>query len=174
MTYPLGREYWLQRFSNSGIKRCTQRRIVVCVTSIPRSAIICTKSRELSLYVRYQRTQSTTISRSKCRPLNKSNALILDHYHRPFQPSQSLHQNRPAKGSLKCLEDRRSTTLSPANSSPSLRSSDHSGMPGSHFNFPTGPSQGPLHEGRAPFASASSSCLASSAPASVAEPRRIH
>src|ERR1700761_2519753 len=67
--------------------------IVVCVTSIPRSAIIWAKSRELSLYLRYQRTQSTIISRSKCRPLNKSNALILDHYHRPFQPSQSLHQN---------------------------------------------------------------------------------
>jgi hypothetical protein len=55
--------------------------------------IIWSKFRELNLYLRYQRTQSTMISRSKYRPLNKSNAFILDHYRRPFQSPQSLHQN---------------------------------------------------------------------------------
>src|SRR5580698_6412811 len=43
--------------------------IVVCASESPRSAIISTRSRKLSLYRRYQRTQSTTISRSKWRPL---------------------------------------------------------------------------------------------------------
>src|ERR1700727_2990022 len=43
--------------------------MVVCARESPRSAIISTRSRKLSLYRRYQRTQSTMISWSKCRPL---------------------------------------------------------------------------------------------------------
>ena len=39
---------------------------------MPRSAIIWTKSRELSLNVRYHRTHRTIISWSKCRPLKSS------------------------------------------------------------------------------------------------------
>src|SRR5438067_5605034 len=39
---------------------------------MPRSAIIWTRSRELSLNVRYHRTHSTMISWSKCRPLKRS------------------------------------------------------------------------------------------------------
>jgi hypothetical protein len=66
---------------DSPAQRCTQPRIVVCQRNSA-FRIIWAKSRELSLYLRYQRTQSTMISRSKCRPLNKSDALILDHYHR--------------------------------------------------------------------------------------------
>jgi hypothetical protein len=38
----------------------------------PRSAIISTRSRKLSLKRRYHRTQSTIISRSTCRPSNSS------------------------------------------------------------------------------------------------------
>ena len=37
--------------------------MVVCVNVTPRSAIIWTRSRELSLKLRYQRTHSTMISR---------------------------------------------------------------------------------------------------------------
>src|SRR6266403_2230383 len=39
---------------------------------MPRSAIIWTRSRELSLNVRYHRTHRTMISWSKCRPLKRS------------------------------------------------------------------------------------------------------
>src|SRR5271166_4388865 len=39
---------------------------------MPRSAIIWTRSRELSLNVRYHRTHRTIISWSKCRPLKGS------------------------------------------------------------------------------------------------------
>jgi hypothetical protein len=39
---------------------------------MPRSLIMATKSRKLSLKLRYQRTHRTTISWSKCRPLNNS------------------------------------------------------------------------------------------------------
>src|ERR1700761_1472130 len=49
--------------------------IVVCARESPRSAIISTRSRKLSLYRRYQRTQSTMISWSKCRPLGVSGIL---------------------------------------------------------------------------------------------------
>ena len=45
---------------------------VVWAKAMPRSAIIWTRSRELSLKVRYHRTQSTMISWSKCRPLKRS------------------------------------------------------------------------------------------------------
>src|SRR5208337_5216797 len=38
---------------------------------MPRSAIIWTRSRELSLNVRYHRMHRTIISWSKCRPLNE-------------------------------------------------------------------------------------------------------
>src|ERR1700750_1257535 len=41
---------------------------------MPRSLIIWTKSRALSLKLRYQRTHSTITPRSKCRPLNRSNS----------------------------------------------------------------------------------------------------
>src|ERR1700722_19778829 len=49
--------------------------IVVCARESPRSAIISTRSRKLSLSRRYQRTQRTIISRSKCRPLKSSSML---------------------------------------------------------------------------------------------------
>jgi hypothetical protein len=49
---------------------------VVCVNATPRSAIIWTRSRELNLNLRYQRTHSTMISRSKCRPLKRSSAVV--------------------------------------------------------------------------------------------------
>jgi hypothetical protein len=49
--------------------------IVVWARDSPRSAIISTRSRKLSLYRRYQRTQRTMISRSKCRPLKISSTL---------------------------------------------------------------------------------------------------
>src|ERR1039457_6407354 len=45
--------------------------IVVCDIDSPRSAIISTRSRRLSLYRRYQRTHRMMMSRSKCRPLNR-------------------------------------------------------------------------------------------------------
>jgi hypothetical protein len=77
---PTERAYRLQRFSNSGTYRCTQRRIVVWANSIPRSPIISTRSLELSLKERYHLTHSTMTSWSKCRPLNSSVpvAVILD------------------------------------------------------------------------------------------------
>jgi hypothetical protein len=68
--------YRPQRFSNSGTYCCTHRRIVVWDRVMPRSAIIWTRSRELSLKVRYHRTQSTMISWSKCRPLKSSCAEV--------------------------------------------------------------------------------------------------
>ena len=57
--------------------------IVVCASESPRSAIISTRSRKLSLYRRYQRTQSTMISRSKWRPLKRSSTFnMLGQVHR--------------------------------------------------------------------------------------------
>ena len=50
--------------------------MVVWAKVMPRSAIIRTRSRELSLNVRYHRTQSTMISWSKCRPLKRSCAEV--------------------------------------------------------------------------------------------------
>src|SRR5271166_166605 len=62
-----------------------------------RSDIIWTRSRELSLKVRYHRTQSTMISWSKCRPLKSSCAeggsVIVGRYRHKASFS-SLHQNR--------------------------------------------------------------------------------
>src|SRR5258708_3190449 len=46
--------------------------MVVCVTEMPRSAIMITRSRKLSLKLVYQLTHKTMICRSKCRPLNRS------------------------------------------------------------------------------------------------------
>src|ERR1700694_5306927 len=46
--------------------------MVVWVTEIPRSAIMITRSRKLSLKLVYQLTHRTMICRSKCRPLNRS------------------------------------------------------------------------------------------------------
>ena len=48
------------------------RRPLVSARDKPRSAIISTRSRKLSLKRRYHCTQRTIISRSKCRPLNSS------------------------------------------------------------------------------------------------------
>jgi len=59
-----------QRLTNSGVKCFTQRMIVVCASDNPRSTIISTRSRRLSLWRRYQRTHRIMISRSKCRPSN--------------------------------------------------------------------------------------------------------
>ena len=57
--------------------------IVVCASESPRSAIISTRSRKLSLYRRYQRTHSTMISRSKWRPLKRSSTFnMLGQVHR--------------------------------------------------------------------------------------------
>ena len=57
--------------------------IVVCASESPRSAIISTRSRKLSLYRRYQRTQSTMISLSKWRPLKRSSTFnMLGHRRR--------------------------------------------------------------------------------------------
>jgi len=57
--------------------------IVVCARSIPRSAIISTRSLKLSLNRRYQRTQRMMISRSKWRPLKRSSMLnMLGQLHR--------------------------------------------------------------------------------------------
>src|ERR1700723_1123588 len=50
--------------------------IVVCARESPRSAIISARSRKLSLYRRYQRTQSTMISWSKCRPLKSPSIFV--------------------------------------------------------------------------------------------------
>src|ERR1700726_775301 len=50
--------------------------IVVWAGESPRSAIISARSRKLSLYRRYQRTQSTMISWSKCRPLKSSSIFV--------------------------------------------------------------------------------------------------
>src|SRR5258706_2950008 len=51
--------------------------IVVCARSIPRSAIIATRSGKLSLNRRYHRTQRVMISRSKWRPLKRSSTLSM-------------------------------------------------------------------------------------------------
>src|SRR5208283_46428 len=57
--------------------------IVVWAREIPRSAIISTRSRKLSLNRRYQRTQRMMISRSKWRPLKRSSMLnMLGQLHR--------------------------------------------------------------------------------------------
>src|SRR5438445_13328859 len=50
--------------------------IVVCAIDRPRSAIISTRSRRLSLKRRYQRTHRMTMPRSKCRPLNSCSTLF--------------------------------------------------------------------------------------------------
>src|SRR6266404_7529156 len=50
--------------------------IVVCAIDRPRSAIISTRSRRLSLNRRYQRTHRMMTSRSKWRPLNSSSTLF--------------------------------------------------------------------------------------------------
>jgi hypothetical protein len=44
----------------------------VWAKAMPRSAIIWTSSRELSLNIRYHRTHRMMMSRSKCRPLKRS------------------------------------------------------------------------------------------------------
>ena len=46
---PTARAYRVQHFSNSGTYRCTHLRIVVCASWMPRSPIISTRSRELSV-----------------------------------------------------------------------------------------------------------------------------
>src|SRR6202045_1509133 len=65
-----------QRFSNSGAYRHTQRIMVVWASDRPRSAIISTRSRRLSLKRRYQRTHRMMTSRSKWRPSNSCSTPI--------------------------------------------------------------------------------------------------
>src|SRR5450755_1482614 len=50
--------------------------IVVCASARPRSAIISTRSRRLSLNRRYHRTHTMMTSRSKWRPSNNSSMLF--------------------------------------------------------------------------------------------------
>src|ERR1700682_4769521 len=50
--------------------------MVVCASDRPRSAIISTRSRRLSLKRRYQRTHRMITSRSKCRPANNPSRLL--------------------------------------------------------------------------------------------------
>src|ERR1700756_3719077 len=50
--------------------------MVVWAKAMPRSAIIWTRSRELSLNVRYHLMHRTMISWSKCRPLKRSCAEV--------------------------------------------------------------------------------------------------
>src|SRR5271156_1957736 len=58
--------------------------IVVCAIDRPRSAIISTRSRKLSLKRKYHLTHNTMILRSKCRPSNGSS--------KPgTRPSPALH-----------------------------------------------------------------------------------
>ena len=62
------------------------------------SAIIWTRSRELSLNVRYHRTHRTMISWSKCRPLKRSCAevgSVIRAVIARTEPFNSLHQNPP-------------------------------------------------------------------------------
>src|SRR5580704_16929325 len=68
--------------------------IVVCARESPRSAIISTRSRKLSLYRRYQRTQSTMVSWSKCRPLKS----------RPFSCALVSSVVRPICQRLCCVQ----------------------------------------------------------------------
>jgi hypothetical protein len=64
-------------FEFRNIARWIQRMIVVCARDIPRSAIISTRSRKLSLNRRYHRTQTMMLSRSKWRPLKRSSMLSI-------------------------------------------------------------------------------------------------
>src|SRR5580698_10032876 len=102
---PTGGAYRLQRFSNSGTYCCTHRRIVVWDRVMPRSAIIWTRSRELSLKARYHRTHSTMISWSKCRTLKRSCAEVdsvipgVTAVHRSFQ----AFAPEPSRGAHKCM-----------------------------------------------------------------------
>ena len=63
-------------FQIPGHTAAPQRRMVVWDRVMPRSAIIWTRSRELSLNVRYHRMHRTMISWSKCRPLKRSCAEV--------------------------------------------------------------------------------------------------
>src|SRR5262245_5877918 len=80
--------------------------IVVCAIDRPRSAIISTKSRRLSLNRRYQRTHRMMTSRSKWRPSNSSATAFSLPIGDP-QPAQHanvvielrrLHQSRVQQG----------------------------------------------------------------------------
>jgi hypothetical protein len=63
-----------------------RRMMVVWARDNPRSAIISTRSRKLSLYRRYQRTQRMMMSRSKWRPLKSSSTLSIKITLRPSPP----------------------------------------------------------------------------------------
>ena len=72
------------------------RRIVVWDRVMPRSAIIWTRSRKLSLNVMYHLTHRMMISWSKCRPLNRSCAevgSVIPAVIEDTEPFNSLHQN---------------------------------------------------------------------------------
>src|SRR4249920_968066 len=83
---------------------------------MPRSAIIWTRSRELSLNVRYHRMHRTMISWSKCRPLKRSCAEVgsvipaVIARHRAFQqfapePAHRTKDHSHARA-LRCLGQR--------------------------------------------------------------------
>src|SRR5215831_13740171 len=73
--------------------------MVVWVKVMPRSAIIWTRSRELSLKARYHLTHRMMISWSKCRPLNRSCAevgSVIPGRYGCAPVFSSLHQNPEA------------------------------------------------------------------------------
>src|SRR6266851_722389 len=84
---------WRTRISK---QRWTQRRIVVCVTEMPRSAIMITRSRRLSLKLVYQAAHKTMICPSKWRPLNRSSIGRNRCISSSSPATLSLHQS-PAK-----------------------------------------------------------------------------
>src|ERR1700722_18653870 len=94
--------------------------IVVCARESPRSAIISTRSRKLSLERRYQRTQRTIISRSKWRPLKSSSMLSTRQLYRSNnQPASyaALTQFAPEPGNPPLL----ASLIRPSRGRPPLR-----------------------------------------------------
>jgi len=69
--------------------------MVVWAIDRPRSPIISTRSRKLSLKRRYHRTHRTMTSRSKCRPLNRSSKPKNLATAPPHKPTNGLHDSGP-------------------------------------------------------------------------------
>src|ERR1700739_1204896 len=69
--------------------------MVVWAIDRPRSSIISTRSRKLSLKRRYHRTHRTMTSRSKCRPLNRSSKPKNLATEPPHKPNNGLHDRGP-------------------------------------------------------------------------------
>src|ERR1700752_5410649 len=69
--------------------------MVVWAIDRPRSSIISTRSRKLSLKRRYHRTHRTMTSRSKCRPLNRSSKPTNLATAPPHKPTNGLHDSGP-------------------------------------------------------------------------------